>query len=395
MSELQGRLLSNFKRIGFERARRGQFTWSRGEVAGLSVETPCFMPVGTQASVRSQRIQDIARLPAPIILGNTFHLMRNPGLETLRALGGVKRLNGWKRALLTDSGGYQVFSLAEHAVLDEKGVRFRYGEREPEIFLSPETSVAAQQVIGSDIMMVFDQCIASTADLATARAAMELTHRWAQRSIVARTAEYSGALFGIVQGACHAELRRESALTLAELCGGTQGLDGLAIGGLAVGESKSEREEMTAWTEQFLPEQQPRYLMGVGTPIDLLEAVARGMDLFDCVMPTLYAQQGVGFTWKGRVDLRRGIYRLEQLPLDPDCPCETCQTHTRAYLRHLIRAREVSGWSAIGAHNLYFYTHFMQAMRDAMDRGEFAEFYYQHRERVAGADLLHPVTYPA
>lgn len=366
------------------------------------------MPVGTQGSVRSQRLTDVEALNAPILLANTLHLMRRPGLQTLREIGGLHRLLGWKRAILTDSGGYQVFSLARTSVLDERGVRFRVGamghrgaaatppmidKSEPELFLSPETSIAAQLTIGSDIMMAFDQCIPSTAGIEQSRDAMERTHRWAERSLAARPGDSSAALFGIVQGACHLDLRRASALALGELCaasGRENGFDGLAIGGLAVGEAKSEREDMTAFTESFMPQQQPRYLMGVGTPIDLLEAVARGVDLFDCVLPTLFAQQGVAFTSLGKVDLRRGVYRLQERPLDPACGCDTCATHTRAYLRHLIKAREVSGWSAIAAHNLYFYTELMARMRRELDAGTFGEFYRAQRDLLAGADCEHP-----
>lgn len=344
-------------------ARAGRFRTLHGEVL-----TPLFMPVGTQATVRSQTLESLEAAGSQILLANTYHLLLRPGADVFRKIGGIHGLMSWPRSVLTDSGGYQIFSLAGLREMNEEGAKFE------KVLLTPELSIETQKAIGSDIMMVLDQCVPGTADFATARAAMELTHRWAVRSFEAR-GESNQALFGIVQGACHLELRRESALRLAEIP-----FDGFALGGLAVGESKSEREDVAGHTLRFMPSDKPRYLMGVGTPLDILEAVYRGVDLFDCVIPTAYAQRGVAFTSLGRMQLRRGIYKEAEDRLDPACSCPTCSRFSRAYLHHLIKSEEVYGWQLLGQHNIWFYHAMMAEIRGAILTDRFEEYYQRRRE---------------
>jgi queuine tRNA-ribosyltransferase len=286
----------------------------------------------------------------------------------------------WEHSVLTDSGGFQIFSLENSRTMTEDGASFRSYIDGTKIFLSPEVSINTQRAIGSDIMMVLDQCIPSTADHSAAAAAMHLTHRWAIRSLAAR-GESPQALFGIVQGACFPDLRRESADFLTNLP-----FDGFAIGGLAVGETKAMREDFTELTSELLPEFLPRYLMGVGTPIDLLEAVHRGVDMFDCIMPTALAQQGVAFTRRGRFRLARGVYKFADEALDGDCKCSTCANYSRAYLHHLIKASESLGWQLIGFHNLWFYHELMATMRSHILADTFARFYRDMREPLALSD---------
>jgi queuine tRNA-ribosyltransferase len=355
-------------------ARAGRFCTRQGEV-----RTPLFMPVGTQATVRAQTWESLEASGARVLLANTYHLLLRPGPEVFRRLGGIHKFSSWPHSFLTDSGGYQVFSLSEARNLSEEGARFRL-EGGSEILLTPELSIETQRAIDSDIMMVLDQCVPGTASLTEARSAMELTHRWARRSFEAR-GDSPQALFGIVQGACHRELRRESALCLGEVP-----FDGFAIGGLAVGESKSEREDMTEWTTSFMRPDLPRYLMGVGTPLDILEAVHRGVDMFDCVIPTSYAQRGTAFTSRGRVQLRRSIYKQDERRLDPACACPVCRRFPVAYLHHLIKAEEVYGWQLLGAHNIWFYQRLMEDMRSSILAGTFAEHYRERRSVLDRSD---------
>ncbi len=365
------------------RARAARFKTLHNEV-----ETPIFMPVGTQATVRAQTWETIRELNPPILLANTYHLLLRPGIEVFQKLKGIHGLTGWRRSFLTDSGGFQIFSLPHARKMTEEGASFKSWIDGKAIHLSPEKSIEMQKVIGSDIMMVLDQCIPSTSAKDESRAAMELTHRWAARSLEAR-GDSPQAMFGIVQGACHPELRRESAQVLREMP-----FDGLAIGGLAVGETKAEREDMTALVTDELPTELPRYLMGVGTPIDLLEAVHRGVDMFDCVMPTAWAQQGVVFTSRGKRDLRRGIYRFVEGSLDPLCECGTCKEFSLAYLHHLVKAKEVLGWQLLGRHNLHFYLNLMQKIRSAIMAGTFLTFYERERGRLALIDEEFPSNPP-
>ena len=370
-------------RLGFQlqavspnsRARAGSF-----QTLHNRVETPVFMPVGTHAVVRSQRNEVLADLGAQVLLANTYHLLLRPGAEIFQQFGGIHKFMKWPRSVLTDSGGFQIFCLPNSRAMTEEGAAFRSYVDGKKILLSPESSIAMQRAIGSDIMMVLDQCVPSTVDHSEAKSAMELTHRWAVRSLKAR-GDSPQSLFGIVQGACHADLRRQSADVLTSLP-----FDGFAIGGLAVGETKNEREDTTEATAELLPKDLPRYLMGVGTPIDLLEAVHRGVDMFDCILPTAMAQQGVVFTAHGKKDLRRGKYRTSEEPLDPSCSCHTCLTHSTGYLHHLVKVREGMGWQLIGHHNIHFYMTLMREMRLHVIAGTFMEYYKEARGRISEGD---------
>ncbi|HEX4421723.1 MAG TPA: tRNA guanosine(34) transglycosylase Tgt, partial [Kofleriaceae bacterium] len=356
------------------------------ETAHDTVETPIFMPVGTRGTVRTQSLAQLARLDAPILLANTYHLMLRPGLEAFERFGGLHRWMGWPHSLLTDSGGFQIFSLAD-TTIDDDGALVRgpatHGARVER--LTPERSIAMQCAIGSDIMMVLDQCIASTSPRDHAAAAMQRTHRWAARSLAARGGA-PGALFAIVQGACFPDLRRISAEVLTELGAlAPRGFDGYAVGGLAVGETRAQREDTTELVTAQLPADRPRYLMGVGMPIDLLEGVHRGIDMFDCILPTALAQQGVAFTSRGRIDLRRGVHRLSELALDPACSCEAC-ARPRSYLHHLIKCKEPLGWQLLAFHNLSFYTRLMADIRAHIRAGTFLAFRAEQRAVLDRAD---------
>jgi len=361
------------------RARAGRLTTRHG-----TIETPIFMPVGTRGTVRTQTIDDLERLGAPILLANTYHLLLRPGADVLARFGGLHRWMGWSGSVLTDSGGFQVFSLAGGATTEE-GAALRNPADGVTTLMSPERSIAMQRSIGSDIMMVLDQCIAATSPHAVARAAMERTHRWAQRSLAARGDSPQG-LFAIVQGACFEDLRRASADALTSI----DGFDGFAIGGLAVGESKTQREDITELTASVLPAHLPRYLMGVGTPLDILEAVHRGVDMFDCILPTAWAQHGKAFTSRGKVDLRRGTYRLAEAPLDPSCDCTACTRYARSYLHHLIKCDEPLGWQLLSTHNLRFYLRLVREIRARIVAGTFATFHAEQREALALSDPDHP-----
>ena len=368
------------------RARTGTIT-----TAHNTIDTPVFMPVGTRGAVRTQTLGQLESLGASIILSNTYHLLVRPGIEVFERLGGLHSWMGWTKSILTDSGGFQIFSLPHARSMGEDGAEFRSYADGTKLLLTPERSIAMQQAIGSDIMMVLDQCIDSTSSREQAQLAMELTHRWARRSLAARDAgtpasASSQALFAIIQGACFPELRRASADALTSM----QGFDGFAIGGLAVGETRAQREDTTEMTAQWLPEAQPRYLMGVGTPLDLLEGVHRGVDMFDCILPTAWAQQGVVFTSHGKVDVKRGVHKLAEQSLDRGCDCEACTRYSRSYLHHLIKAREPLGWQLLAFHNLRFYLRLMQEIRAQISGGTFAAFHRQQREILALPDQDNP-----
>jgi queuine tRNA-ribosyltransferase len=366
------------------RARAARFTTLHGDVV-----TPLFMPVATQAAVKGLSVGDLEAAGAQMLLANAYHLLLRPGTDVFTRLGGIHRFMDWPRSVLTDSGGYQVFSLSNERIVTEDGAVFRSYVDGTRIVLSPERSIEAQLSIGSDVMMSMDECVASTSDHATAAAAMHRTHRWAARSLAAR-GDAPQALFGIVQGACFDDLRRESAEHVVRLP-----FDGYAIGGLAVGEGKAERERCTALTAALLPEHLPRYLMGVGTPLDLLEAVDRGIDLFDCTMPSILAKQGVAFTSGGRLNLYRGVYKLAEEAVDPRCACRTCDRYSRAYLHHLTKTGEPLGWQLLTKHNLRFYHDLMSAMRMQIVSGTFAA--YRDAQRLLlgrGDDDNPPVVAP-
>lgn len=365
------------------RARAGRFTALHGEV-----RTPVFMPVGTRATVRGQTVETLLEAGSQVVLANTYHLLLRPGPEIFRQFGGIHRFMNWSRPVLTDSGGFQIFCLPHARRMQEEGAAFQSYLDGRRILLSPELSIDMQKAIGSDIMMVLDQCIPSTAERAEAEAAMHLTHRWARRSLEAR-GDSPQALFAITQGACFEDLRRESAETLMEMP-----FDGFAIGGLAVGESKAEREDMTEHATALLPRKLPRYLMGVGMPIDLLEAVHRGVDMFDCIIPNALAQQGVVFTSAGKMELRRGVFRDREEALDPACSCGTCRNYSRAYLHHLIKSGEVLAWQLLGHHNLCYYHRLMGEMRTAILNDSFADYYREKRVELDAREPTHPIHPP-
>jgi queuine tRNA-ribosyltransferase len=357
------------------RARAGRFTTLHNEVL-----TPTFMPVGTHAAVRAQRREDVLASGAAVLLANTYHLMLRPGVEIFEKFGGIHGFMNWPRSVLTDSGGFQIFSLPGSRSVTEECAEFKSYVDQTLVRLSPESSIAAQRAIGSDIMMVLDQCVASTVERSVAERAMELTHRWALRSLAAR-GDSPQALFGIVQGASYADLRAVSARAIAAMP-----FDGYAIGGLAVGEGSGVREDCTGIVTEFLPPDKPRYLMGVGTTRDLLEAVHRGVDMFDCILPTALAKQGVAFTSLGRRDLRRAAYRDKDGPIDPACNCATCKTHSMAYLFHLNKVQEPQGWQLLGLHNVHFYMQLMRTMREHILADDWLSFYRSQRDLLDARD---------
>jgi queuine tRNA-ribosyltransferase len=340
------------------------------------IETPAFMAVGTRATVTGLTPADLAEIGTQAILGNTYHLMLRPGPELFRRVGGIHRFMRWNGPVLTDSGGYQIFSLAADRTVGEKGAQFRsYTDGRPHL-LSPERSIEIQTAIGSDIMMVLDVCLNSTTDTSAVRDAMERTHRWALRSLAAR-ADSGQALFAIVQGGVNTELRRESAGFLVD-----HPFDGFALGGLSVGDTRAEREDITHFAAALLPEDRPRYLMGVGTPADLVHAVGAGIDLFDCVLPTHLAWQGTAFTSTGRVKVTRGPAAQADVPLDAACDCSTCATFSRAYLHHLFKCSEPLGPRLLSIHNLRHYHALMAEARAAIESGAYAAFAKQKLEAI-------------
>jgi len=345
--------------------RRARLTLDHGVV-----ETPAFMPVGTAGTVKAARWSDLEAARAEIVLANTYHLMLRPGGDVIRHLGGLHRFVAWDRPILTDSGGYQVMSLAGSRKLSEEGVLFRSHVDGSAHFLSPERAVDLQLGdFGVDVAMVLDECTPYPATEVAARASMELTHRWARRSVERRLALGGdrGALFGIVQGGFFARLREESAAAVASLP-----FDGVACGGLSVGEPKAEMRAMVAHTAPLLPEEKPRYLMGVGRPDDLLDAVAQGFDLFDCVLPTRAARHGLLYTAHGTLAIKHARYREDDAPPDPACSCPTCRRHSRAYLRHLFVAGEPTAATLLTVHNLTAILDLMRGIREALDAKRYA-----------------------
>jgi queuine tRNA-ribosyltransferase len=364
---------------GGSKARAATFQTLHGEV-----RTPIFMPVGTQAAVKGQTVDSLKTTGARLILANTYHLLLRPGPEVFKKCGGIHRFMNWDGPVLTDSGGFQIFSLPHSREMNEEGARFQSYVDGKSYLLSPESSIEMQKATGSDIMMVLDQCIDSTAPYAEAEAAMNLTHRWAERSLRAR-GDSSQALFGIVQGACHPDLRKKSAAFLRE-----RPFDGLAIGGLAVGETHRQRYELTGLVTELLPKQLPRYLMGVGTPIDILEGVHRGVDMFDCIIPAQLAQRGVAFTSQGKLQLRRSVYKFLEDSVDARCDCQTCRQYSRAYIHHLVKSDEFLGWHLLGIHNMTFYHRLMREMRESILRGDFLSYYEQKRLELVRTDEQNP-----
>jgi queuine tRNA-ribosyltransferase len=375
-------------------ARAGLMHTRRGRI-----ETPVFMPVGTLGSVKGVRFEELEAedLDARIILGNTYHLWLRPGADVIRACGGLHRFTGWRRALLTDSGGFQVFSLSHMRRVSEEGVEFRAHTDGRQCFLSPEVSMEVQAALDSDIVMAFDECPPGQATHDAARVSLDLTARWARRSRTrfdelqreradAGRPEGEGgeasnvrqAIFGIVQGATHLDLRRESLERTVAV-----GFDGYAVGGLSVGEEKSVMYDVVEHVAPLMPDERPRYLMGVGTPEDLVECVARGVDMFDCVIPTRNGRNGQAFTSRGRLNIKNARWTTDTRPLDEACPCAVCRRHTRAYLRHLYMTGEMLAAVLLSHHNLAFFLDTMRRVRQAIRSGEFARF---RREFLVGLD---------
>jgi queuine tRNA-ribosyltransferase len=359
-------------------ARRGRLRFPRGVV-----ETPAFMPVGTYGTVKGMLPRDIEDIGAQIILGNTFHLMLRPGTEVIKAHGDLHDFTGWSKPILTDSGGFQVFSLGDLRKINEDGVRFKSPVDGSPVFLNPEISMQVQHDLGSDIVMIFDECTPYPATPEQARASMELSLRWAARSKAAH-GENDAALFGIIQGGMYPALREVSLRGLTDI-----GFDGYAIGGLSVGEPKDQMLAVLDAITSSMPQDKPRYLMGVGTPQDIVEAVRRGVDMFDCVMPTRNARNAHCFTSRGVVRLRNSQHRHSTLSLDADCDCYTCRNFTRGYLHHLDRCNEMLGAQLNTIHNLRFYQRLMADLRTAIAAGRLEEYvveFYQQQglEEPAG-----------
>jgi queuine tRNA-ribosyltransferase len=347
-------------------ARRGRLIFERG-----TVETPAFMPVGTYGTVKGVTAEELRALGTQIILGNTFHLMLRPGVDIVRAHGGLHAFMHWEGPILTDSGGFQVFSLERLRKLTEEGVEFRSPVDGHSVRLTPEKSIEVQRALDADVAMIFDECTSYPVAIDAARESMELSLRWAARSRTAfdrlRADDSDAALFGIVQGGMFAQLRTESIGGLIDI-----GFDGYAVGGLAVGESEADRLGILEHLAPLMPKERPRYLMGVGTPADLVRSIARGMDMFDCVMPTRHARNGQLFTSEGRLNIRNSRFRRDTGPIDPTCRCYTCTNYSRAYVRHLHDCNEILGARLATLHNLTYYQSLMQRVRGSIVSGEFA-----------------------
>jgi queuine tRNA-ribosyltransferase len=358
------------KQVG--KARLGLLKFERGEV-----RTPAFMPVGTYGTVKAMTPDEVRESGADILLGNTFHLMLRPGTDVIEKHGDLHDFMQWKRPILTDSGGFQVWSLAERRKITEQGVTFASPIDGSKVFMGPEESMAVQKSLGSDIVMIFDECTPYPATEEQASESMELSLRWAERSKRAHEGNPS-ALFGIVQGGMHESLRVRSAQELVRI-----GFDGYAIGGLSVGEPHEERDRVLDFTVPELPTDRPRYLMGVGRPEDIIAGVIRGVDMFDCVMPTRNARNGYLFTSRGVLKIRNARHEFDTGPIDAECDCSTCQTYSRSYLRHLDRCNEILGSRLMTMHNLRYYQNLMQGLRDAIEQNRLDAFVEEYRAKQA------------
>jgi queuine tRNA-ribosyltransferase len=355
-------------------ARRGTVTLAHG-----AVETPAFMPVGTYGTVKAMAPNELKDIGAQIVLGNTFHLWLRPGLEAIEAHGGLHQFMGWDRPILTDSGGFQVFSLGALRKITEEGVKFSSPLNGDKLFLTPEESMRIQKVLNSDIVMIFDECTPYPAEPDAAAYSMRLSLRWAERSKAAHTGN-PNALFGIVQGGMYEDLRDESLRELTDMQ-----FDGYAIGGLSVGEPKADMRRILAHTAPQLPQDKPRYLMGVGTPEDIVASVQHGVDMFDCVLPTRNARHGILFTQWGDMRIKNARFRTDTAPVDAHCGCYCCQNFSRGYLHHLIRSGEILGARLATIHNLHYYQVLMAGLRGAIETGSLDSFVAQFHEQRASA----------
>ena len=342
-------------------ARRGEVKTAHG-----TIQTPAFMPVGTCATVKAMKNDDVKKSGAQIILGNTYHLMLRPGAELIAQLGGLHKFMNWDKPILTDSGGFQVMSLAGIRKITDEGAEFSSHIDGSKHLLTPEYSMEIQHKLGSDITMIFDECIAYPASEQDARKAMNRSLAWAKRSKDAFIKRDGYGLFGIVQGVIYENLRKESALGLIDI-----GFDGYAIGGLAVGEGQELMFQTLDFTTPFLPQDKPRYLMGVGKPSDIIGAVARGVDMFDCVIPTRSGRNGQAFVKSGTINIKNAQYKNDSKPLEENCQCTACQNHSRAYLHHLVKSNEILGAILMTEHNIFYYQNLMQEIREAIERGTF------------------------
>jgi queuine tRNA-ribosyltransferase len=352
------------------KARRGRLTTAHGVI-----ETPAFMPVGTQGSVKAISSRELIELEAQIVLGNTYHLFVRPGLEVVRQCGGLHRFMNWDGPILTDSGGYQIFSLAKLRKITEEGAQFQNHIDGSPAFISPEIAMEIQATLGSDIAMVLDECPPWPCEYEYAARSLEMTHRWAKRckteieNLKSKVENFGQMVFGIVQGATFEELRRTSAQTLAAM-----DFDGYAIGGVSVGEPEPEMMSAVEWSEPHLPEEKPRYAMGLGTPPQLIELIARGVDMFDCVLPTRVARTGTAYTAAGTMILKNAEFTSQTGAVEEGCACEACNGYSRAYIRHLLKSQEILGLRLLSIHNLHFYLELMKRARAAIEDGSFSEF---------------------
>lgn len=380
MSAIKYELIHKDKKTG---ARLGKITLPHG-----TFETPVFMPVGTLGTVKSMTVEELKDIvEANIILGNTYHLNLRPGMEVIKAAGGLHKFMNWDRNILTDSGGFQVFSLQSIRKITEEGVEFRSHLNGEKLFMSPESSIDIQQTLGSDIMMCFDECAPYPAERKYVEKSMEMTTRWAKRCRDAHTNRETQALFGIVQGGMYPDLRKKSAEDLIKI-----GFDGYAVGGLSVGEPKDIMLEVLEQTTPHLPEDKARYLMGVGSPDYLIEAVLRGIDMCDCVLPTRMARNGTAMTSKGKVVIKNKQYELDFRPLDEKCECYACKNYSRAYIRHLMKSGEILGARLMTIHNLRFLTKLMEDVREAIKEDRLLEFreefYKDYGYKVIDSDFF-------
>ena len=365
----------NFERLAIDRhsnARCGRLTTAHGQI-----ETPAFMPVGTQGSVKGVSPRELRELNAQIVLGNTYHLFVRPGLAVIKHFGGLHNFMNWDGPILTDSGGYQIFSLAKLRKITEEGVEFQNHIDGARAFISPEIAMEIQIVLGSDIAMALDECVPYPCEYDYAAQSAEMTTRWAKRcrewkrqsGKTAKRGFANSMLFGIVQGGIFEDVRKESAQAIVDL-----DFDGYAIGGVSVGEPQEEMMRVVEWAEPFLPGDKPRYAMGLGTPPQLLELIARGMDMFDCVLPTRLARNGTAFTATGTINLKNAEFILDKNPIEENCECHACREFSRGYIRHLIKAEEILGLRLITLHNLHFYLNLMSQARTEIEKGTFDKF---------------------
>jgi queuine tRNA-ribosyltransferase len=365
----------NFQRLATDRhsrARHGRLTTAHGVI-----DTPAFMPVGTQGSVKAVSPRELREVNAQIILGNTYHLFVRPGLDVIKHFDGLHNFMNWDGPILTDSGGYQIFSLAKLRKITEDGVEFQNHIDGARAFISPEIAMEIQMLLGGDIAMALDECVPYPCEYDYAAQSAEITVRWAKRCLewkqrsgeTAKRGLANSMLFGIVQGATFEDLRKQNAQAIVDL-----DFDGYAIGGVSVGEPEKEMMQAVEWAEPFLPENKPRYAMGLGTPPQLLELIARGMDVFDCVLPTRLARNGTAFTATGTVNLKNAEFALDKSPIEENCACDACREFSRGYIRHLIKAEEILGIRLITLHNLHFYLNLMKQARTEIERGTFDQF---------------------